>query len=90
MYAQLMKRQKANSLGNITWSELGKQNIKAKKIYFLKVADKSVQKLLFFYLFALKVGVIPVFTAGFFWSFLSQAISGEVRFAPGLLASSIG
>ena len=65
MYAQLMKRQKANSLGNITWSELGKQNIKAKKVYFQKVANKS-------------------------WSFLSQAISGEVRFAPGLLASSIG
>ena len=27
MYAQLMKRQKANSLENITWSELGKQII---------------------------------------------------------------
>ena len=25
------KRQKANSLGNITWSELGKQNIQGKK-----------------------------------------------------------
>ena len=49
MYAQLMKRQKANSLGNITWSELGKQNIKAKKVDFQKVADKSVQKLLFYF-----------------------------------------
>ena len=28
-----MKRQKANSLENIKWSELGKQNIQAKKVY---------------------------------------------------------
>ena len=28
-----MKRQKANSLENINWSELGKQNIQAKKVY---------------------------------------------------------
>ena len=43
----------------------------SKSCYFIfKVAEK-----LFFYLFALKVGVIAVFTAGFFWSFLSQAIS---------------
>ena len=30
-----MKRQKANSLENITWSELGKQNLQAKKVYCL-------------------------------------------------------
>ena len=29
----LMKRQKANSLKSITWSELGKQNIQVKKVY---------------------------------------------------------
>ena len=29
----LTKRQKANSLENITWSVLGKQNIQAKKVY---------------------------------------------------------
>ena len=28
-----MKRQKENSLENITWSESGKQNISAKKVY---------------------------------------------------------
>ena len=28
-----MKRQKANSLENITWYESGKQNIQAKKVY---------------------------------------------------------
>ena len=33
MYAFLMKRQKANSLENITWSELGKQNVQGKKVY---------------------------------------------------------
>ena len=29
----LMKRQKANSLENITWSDLGKQNIQAKGLF---------------------------------------------------------
>lgn len=29
-----MKRRKANSLENFTWSESGKQNISAKKVYF--------------------------------------------------------
>ena len=29
-----MKRQKENSLENFTWSESGKQNISAKKVYF--------------------------------------------------------
>ena len=29
----IMKRQKANSLENITWSELEKQNIQDKKVY---------------------------------------------------------
>ena len=31
MHKLFMKRQKPNSLENITWSELGKQNIQAKK-----------------------------------------------------------
>ena len=29
-----MKRQKENSLESTTWSELGKQNIQAKKVYY--------------------------------------------------------
>ena len=29
----LMKRQKANSLDNITWSDLGKQNIQTKGLF---------------------------------------------------------
>ena len=29
-----MAKQKASSLENITWSDLGKQNISAKKVYF--------------------------------------------------------
>ena len=29
-----MKRQKENSLENITWSELGKQKIQPKKVYW--------------------------------------------------------
>ena len=33
MYARLMKKQKENSLGNITWSEMGKQNAQAKEVY---------------------------------------------------------
>ena len=32
-----MKRQKPNSLENITWSELGKQNIQAKKFEWVSV-----------------------------------------------------
>ena len=28
-----MKKQKENSLENITWSEMGKQNVQAKKVY---------------------------------------------------------
>ena len=32
-YAQLMKKQKENSLGNITWSEMGKQNVQTKEVY---------------------------------------------------------
>ena len=32
MHKLFMKRQKPNSLENITWSELGKQNIQAKKV----------------------------------------------------------
>ena len=33
MRAWLMKRRKANSLENIMWSELGKQNIQAEKVH---------------------------------------------------------
>ena len=36
-----MKRQKANSLKNITWSELWKQNIKAKKVYSIIKLDRG-------------------------------------------------
>ena len=28
-----MKKQKENSLENITWSEMGKQNVQAKEVY---------------------------------------------------------
>ena len=37
-----MKRQKANSLENITWSELGKQNIQAKKVYLEKTSSHDI------------------------------------------------
>ena len=33
VYPQFMKREKENSLENITWSELRKQNTQAKKVY---------------------------------------------------------
>ena len=33
-----MKRQKAHCLGNITWSELGKQIVQAKKVYLKVIA----------------------------------------------------
>ena len=33
MYVHLMKRQKANSLEIVSWSELGKRKIQAKKVY---------------------------------------------------------
>ena len=29
-----MKKQKENSLENITWSEMGKQNVQAKEVYW--------------------------------------------------------
>ena len=29
-----MKKQKENSLENITWSEMGKQNVQAKEVYY--------------------------------------------------------
>ena len=40
-----MKRQKANSLENITWSELGKQNMEAKEVYSknIWVKHKSIK-----------------------------------------------
>ena len=37
-----MKRQKANSLDNIAWSELGKQNIQAKKVYWEKTSSHDI------------------------------------------------
>ena len=33
MHAQIMKKQNENSLENITWSEMGKQNVQAKEVY---------------------------------------------------------
>ena len=33
MHAQIMKKQKENSLENIMWSEMGKQNVQAKEVY---------------------------------------------------------
>ena len=36
-----MKRQKENSLENITWSKLGKQNIQAKKVYSIIKLDRG-------------------------------------------------
>lgn len=33
MYVHLMKRQKANPLEKVSWSELGKRKIQAKKVY---------------------------------------------------------
>ena len=33
MYVHLMKRQKADPLEKVAWSELGKRNIQAKKVY---------------------------------------------------------
>ena len=34
MYAQLMKKQKENSHEGITCSEMGKQNVQAKEVYW--------------------------------------------------------
>ena len=34
-----MKRQKENSHENITWSEMGKQNVQAEKVYSFKISD---------------------------------------------------
>ena len=31
-----MKKQKENSLEGITWSEMGKQNVQAKEVYWLQ------------------------------------------------------
>ena len=33
IYAELMKKQKENSHEGITWSEMGKQNVQAEKVY---------------------------------------------------------
>ena len=36
-----MKKQKGNSLGNITWSEMGKQNVQGNEVNYtdLKITD---------------------------------------------------
>ena len=34
-----MKKQKENSLGNITWSEMGKQNIQAKEVHSFRIQN---------------------------------------------------
>ena len=39
-----MKRQEANSLENITWSVLGKQNIQGKKVYSKKKCFETMQR----------------------------------------------
>ena len=36
IYVQLMKKQKENSHEGITWSEMGKQNVQAENVYWLK------------------------------------------------------
>ena len=36
-----MKRQKENSHENITWSEVGKQNVQAKKVRWQNIADEE-------------------------------------------------
>ena len=33
MHVQILKKQKENSREGITWSEMGKQNVQAKKVY---------------------------------------------------------
>ena len=33
MYAELMKKQKENSHEDITWTEMGQQNVQAKKVH---------------------------------------------------------
>ena len=44
-----MKTQKENSLGNITWSEMGKQNMQAKKVYFLSTKVSFIPVSIFMY-----------------------------------------
>ena len=47
MYAWLVKRQKETSHENITWSEMGKQNVQAEKVYPVEftVASRSLRPL---------------------------------------------
>ena len=40
MYAQLMKKQKENSLRNITWSEMGKQNVQ-EEVHWLQTGNQK-------------------------------------------------
>ena len=40
----LMKRQKANSLDNITWSDLGKQNIQTKGLFPRGGGDSAYER----------------------------------------------
>ena len=43
IYAKLMKKQKENSHEGITWSEMGKQNVQAEKVYWGQCKLKLTQ-----------------------------------------------
>ena len=36
-----MKKQKKNSHEGITWSEMGKQNVQAEKVYYLSLPEQG-------------------------------------------------
>ena len=40
-----MKKQKENSPENITWSEMGKQNVQAKEVYLSQLRQDNADKL---------------------------------------------
>ena len=44
IYAYLMKKQKENSHEGITWSEMGKQNVQAEKVYWLSFVIKPARE----------------------------------------------
>ena len=39
-----MKKQKENSHEGITWSEMGKQNVQAEKVYYTKTLSKVLNR----------------------------------------------
>ena len=41
MYTYILKKQEENSLENITWFEMGKQNVQAKEVSFVEQNDSS-------------------------------------------------